>query len=110
MAQYQQNTTIDVTDARSGMVLQKDVTNRQGQVLLPAGTALSDRHIQLLSANGIERLLIRTGEAAPEQPEKPPISPEELDSTIKKRFLDNDGENPVIKELARICRARMEAQ
>ena len=88
----------------------QDVMGNRGQVLLPAGTTLSDRHIQLLAANGIESLLVETGEAAVEPPEKPPISPEDIDSTLEKRFLDNDSEHPLIKELARICRARIEAQ
>ncbi len=101
---------IALEQAVSGMVLQADVSNKSGRVLLPAGTALTERHLQLLSANGVDRLAIQSGASTGEKKEKSPLSAEEIASTLENRFRDNNPDHPVIKELTRICRARMEAE
>jgi hypothetical protein len=102
--------TVTIEAAEAGMVLHHDAVGQAGQVLLPAGTALTSRHIQLLSANGIQSLSIREGDATDAKPQKTQLTPEEIANSLKTRFSDNNTEHPLIKELARICRARMEAK
>ncbi|MCX7049551.1 MAG: hypothetical protein NTX50_29210 [Candidatus Sumerlaeota bacterium] len=45
-----------------GMVLAEPVINRQGQVLLPAGTALTAKHHIMLKTWGIAHVAIQTAE------------------------------------------------
>ena len=98
-----------VTEAESGMILHTDVLGASGQVLLPAGTILSNRHIQLLLANGVQSLAIRNGSSGSETPLSPKPTAKQIEAHLDHRFRDNDPDNPVIKELTRICRTRMEA-
>lgn len=95
--------------AESGMVLHLDITGAAGQVLLPAGVCLSERHIQLLSANGVESLSIRLSEERMSDPSKSILNPARINTLLNNHFSDNDPKHPLIKELTRICRARMEA-
>lgn len=92
--------------ARDGMVLADDSQGRSGQVLLPSGTTLTARHLQLLSANGIDEVSIRETANEDTTPAAP-LSPEEVEAHLADRFRDSDAAHPVIQELQRICRARL---
>jgi len=52
---------IDQTGLKEGMVLAEPVLNRQGQTLLPAGTALTARHITVFKTWGIANAVIESG-------------------------------------------------
>lgn len=91
--------------ARDGMVLEDDTRGKTGQVLLPKGTTLTARHLQLLSANGVGEVCIC--EAVEDQAPARPLSPEEVEAHLADRFRDSDASHPVIQELQRICRARL---
>jgi len=49
-------------DVKAGMVLAEDVTNVRGQLLVAAGTALTDRHVSALQLWGISFLHIESPE------------------------------------------------
>lgn len=44
---------LNISEIQSGMALAEPVTNFQGVMLLPKGTVLSDRHLNLLKSWGI---------------------------------------------------------
>lgn len=49
---------IDLADARSGMVLAKDVMNASGQILAPTGMSITDHLVEGLRARGIVELCV----------------------------------------------------
>ncbi|MDD3353190.1 hypothetical protein [Zoogloea sp.] len=56
--------TLALAEAQPGMVLGAPVTDRNGTILLPAGTTLTENHLVSLGRRSIETLLI----IAPEDP------------------------------------------
>lgn len=47
---------IDIEQAASGMVLAADVLDRRGRLLIPAGRALAQKHVDSLRMWGVERV------------------------------------------------------
>ena len=47
---------IDVSHAQAGMVLAADALNKRGQVLIPAGRELTEKHVSALPAWGVHRI------------------------------------------------------
>lgn len=96
---------LELSQARAGMVLGEDVLDRAGQLLLRAGTVLSDQHLQLLRAHAVGQLRIGTadGAAAPATPR----SDTDIEAHIETRFCLCDDRHPLIRELRRLCRERL---
>ncbi len=59
-------------EARQGMMLAADVTDRQGRVLITRGTVLSDAHLRALNIRGIHAVHIKDAEEDAVSPELPP--------------------------------------
>ena len=95
---------VDLREVEEGMVLGSDVLGANGQPLLRAGISLTRRHLQLLSANGITHISIRMAATTPGgDPE-----PLNLEAVVRERFHNTDPEHPLIRELRRLCRQRLE--
>jgi len=47
---------LNIKEVKAGMKISQPVGNYQGQLLLPSGTVLSDRHLKLLKTWGIVEL------------------------------------------------------
>lgn len=62
-----------VDQAKPGMALAEPVKDRMGRLLIPAGAELSERHVNALSAWGVEGIEIESDEAPEPEVE---ISPE----------------------------------
>jgi hypothetical protein len=58
---------IAIDDASAGMVLADEVCDRQGNVLLAKGTALSESTLAALRRRGVEGVRIEDDGASPEQ-------------------------------------------
>lgn len=54
-----------LSEVRPGMMLSDDLLDRQGQLLLPKGAALTDASIASVGRHGIGMLPIISGNAAP---------------------------------------------
>jgi len=80
------------------MVLAADVIGPGGTVLVTSGSALSDRHIQLLKTRDITEIDIQEPTAIASDKE---ISPKTLE-IMTQRFRENDDNHPFIKELKNI--------
>ncbi len=95
---------VDLREVEEGMVLGSDVLGANGQPLLRAGISLTRRHLQLLSANGVTHVSVRTAAAIPgDAPE-----PLNLEAVVQERFRNTDPDHPLIRELQRLCRQRLE--
>lgn len=71
--------------ARAGMVLGADLLDRQGQLLLPAGAALTENSLAALARHGVAMLPIRQ-----EQSAAAPVDVAALQARIDHLFRKND--------------------
>jgi len=94
-----------------GMVLCRNVCDRSGRMLLPAGAELTEKHFSIFRMWGILEVEI-VGESVVEDVDVP--LHEEIDPALLAEarvemewlFTHNDPEHPAIKELMRICTER----
>lgn len=65
---------IGLTEVTESMVLAQPVLNQHGQLMLPAGSPITSRHITLLKMWGISSVVIESaeGEASPSELTPPP--------------------------------------
>jgi hypothetical protein len=83
-----------------GMVVAADVKNMDDMLLIPAGCALSARHIKMLRTWGVSEIQIEGEESGSTTLLK--IAPEvleRLESELKKFFWDFDAAAPAQKEI-----------
>ncbi|MFP4079156.1 MAG: ABC transporter permease [Ectothiorhodospira sp.] len=66
--------TIPTQDAHSGLVVAEDVIDRNGRLLIPAGSILQEKHLRVLKTWGIAQLRVRG--AGTEDDPLPPPAPE----------------------------------
>ena len=109
-------TYLDLEAVKPGMVVAADVEGKAGQILLRAGTRLSERQIGLLAANAIGGIEIRaagrtdatalithaTGAGRTEQ-----AADVAREAALRALFRDTDTTHPFIQALMRAARARM---
>lgn len=55
---------VDVADVEEGMTLASDVVNFNGQMLIPKGAQIVEKHLILLKTWGVEHIEIDQGEEA----------------------------------------------
>lgn len=98
---------------KPGMSVGTDVRNHDGFLILPAGSILSERHIQMLATWGI--LEVRIGQGEPET--APLLDEAELQQrieaareTLRPHFLHCDTEDPLVAELLSLCAERLARQ
>lgn len=99
---------LDVDDLAEGMVLAEDINDQQGRLLMPAGTALTARHLRAFQLWGIQVVRIRGEGAGPEQDLRDP-TPEEVataEAELRPRFR-GDAAHPFTAELLRLCARRL---
>ncbi|MBJ6724987.1 hypothetical protein [Geomesophilobacter sediminis] len=98
---------VHIDDLAAGMVLQQQVCDRSGRMLLPAGEALNDRHLHIFRMWGVVEVEI-VGEEIASDAEQDEIPPDpELHAreraVVEELFAHNDPNHPAIKELMRVC-------
>jgi hypothetical protein len=100
---------IPVEQAELGMVLSSPVTDRRGRLIMPAGKALEEKHLDALPMWGISHIEVEG--AGPETHDDPleKVAPwalaqagEEMDGL----FLHANNSHPVIRELKALRTAR----
>ncbi|WP_239027057.1 hypothetical protein [Geomonas oryzisoli] len=104
---------VHIDNLTPGMVLSRNVCDRSGRMLLPAGAELTEKHFSIFRMWGVLEVEV-AGEAVVEDAEAPaPLSPEidpellaEARAEMERLFIYNDPEHPAIKELMRICTER----
>lgn len=93
---------------KPGMVVDSDIKNLDGMLLLPAGCELTERHIDILMTWGIMEISIQeTGEDQDGDLAEPPIViPPEMESAMKARYWAFDEASPVQQEILRLLLIR----
>lgn len=101
---------INIADIRQGMVLAKDVTDRNSRVLLTAGNELTDKHIKIFKMWGVTEADIQgVAHEDVEAQEAAALDPELLrkaDLVTQELFTHAASEHPGIRELARLSTMR----
>lgn len=86
------------------MVLASDVLDRRGRLLIPAGKALSERHVSALRMWGVERLEIRGEHDSPE--DTLPLDPQLLSQAraeVADLFRNAGDEHPFLEKLTALA-------
>lgn len=93
---------IRLEELKLGMVAEGDVLDRNGQRLVPGGTALTEKHLRGLRIWGIKGVDIR--DEGPKGPSAPdPSRMEWGEAQVRKRFLHAELGHPFVRELLRLC-------
>lgn len=106
---------VHIDNLAPGMVLSRNVCDRSGRMLLPAGAELIEKHFSIFRMWGILEVEI-VGESVTDETEAPvsaeidPVLLAEARAEIDRIFVYNDPEHPAIKELMRICTERRAAR
>lgn len=97
------NRIVPLAQAKAGMVLAQ-AADASGQVLLAAGTALTDAHLAMLATRGVRSLAI----AVPDE-QRGPIDTKlvlSVDRALRPHFVRCDLQHPALKELYRLALMR----
>ncbi len=102
---------INLEDIESGMILGRDIINRNGLVLLRAGEEITEKHLRILRTwgiteadiKGIEKEKILDKAVA----ELDPRTLEKATTKAYEIFRHTDHEHPFIKELFRLVTLRL---
>lgn len=106
---------VHIDNLAPGMVLSRNVCDRSGRMLLPAGAELIEKHFSIFRMWGILEVEI-VGVSVTDETEAPvcaeidPVLLAEARAEIDRIFVYNDPEHPAIKELMRICTERRAAR
>lgn len=104
---------VHIDNLAPGMVLSRDVCDRSGRMLLPAGAELAEKHFSIFRMWGVLEIEV-AGAAPAEDVDSQPGSAEVIDperlaaarEDVERVFVYNDPEHPAIRELMRICTER----
>lgn len=94
------------TELETGMVLQNDVKDGAGKLLIPAGATLSERHLRALAMWGIDQVVIEGGDEDATDAGLRQMSPaqeEAARSRARKLFKHCDLESEISRVLFDIC-------
>jgi hypothetical protein len=88
-----------------GMIVAKDVKNIDDMLLIPAGSALSDRQINILQSWGVDEIEVQKSDSMADTDPLAKLAPEEaarLSAEVKARFWQADEANPVYLEIFKL--------
>lgn len=101
---------INLDYIKPGMVLNSDVKDINGRLLMTTGTELTEKHLHILKAWGITEVDIKgmTDEDVEEIIKKDvdPFILEQAENELNKIFIYTDRTHPAIKEIFRFCAIR----
>ena len=97
---------VNLENVSPGMVLEKDVKERSGRVLLRAGTEISDRHMNILKTWGVTEVDVENlTQAEVNAQVTQQLDPEALkiaEEQVSHLFCHTDKEHPAMRKLMRI--------
>jgi len=102
---------LSIKNLRAGMVLEEDLTERMGRLLMPKGTVLTEKYIKICKMWGVVEAHIE-GVAGNDINASAlnDFNPAEIaivSESVHKRFCHANMDHPAIKELIRLCILRM---
>jgi hypothetical protein len=99
--------TINLADLQVGMIVASEVQNGNGQLLLPAGTEINQKHLTILQAWGITEVNVqgvsRDEVVAMAAAQIDPAVLSAAEASNQELFRHADQTHPVIKELFTLC-------
>lgn len=102
---------INLKDMQPGMILDADVKDYNGRVMLSAGSKLTENHLKIFTMWGITEADIRGIEkedvAVKAVAQIDPLLLQEAEAQGRELFRHTDPEHPFIKELLRLFTLRM---
>ena len=107
--------SLDIDSLTPGMKAGKDVIEASGQVLLRAGTEITEKHLRVLRSWGIQQVEIE-GPKPPDTEDTllakaTPAMLETARAAVDSRFRHTDATHPAIAELRRLAtRVELRAQ
>ncbi len=94
-------TIVFIDELEVGQVLSADLLTSKGQLMLPSGIVLSEKHIRTLKVRGIKEVeVIVEGETAVEVDDG---SRKKAREKIAVRFCHSDLTHPMMEELFSLC-------
>ena len=93
----------------AGMIVARDVANMDGVLLIPAGSTLSDRQIEILQAWGVSEVEVRVSDAVPDPDPLAHLSAEavaEMKAELNEIFWRPSDSNPVFQEIFHLLLCR----
>ncbi|VAW84822.1 hypothetical protein MNBD_GAMMA16-2315 [hydrothermal vent metagenome] len=100
-------TRLSIDDIQIGMVLDEEIKNSTGTVLLPSDTKIVEKHIRAMKMWGIQDISIRIDADDKSSNDKiQNISPEKIKLAsleMAKRFTHTDLKHPAIRTLLKIA-------
>ncbi|MGB9715375.1 MAG: hypothetical protein ACPL1G_03040 [Thermodesulfovibrionales bacterium] len=101
---------INLEYLKPGMVLNNDVKDINGRLLMTAGTEIAEKHLHILKAWGITEVDIKgITEKEVEDLTKKDIDPfifEQAENELNEIFIYTDKTHPAIREIFRLCAIR----
>jgi len=94
---------IDVSRARSGMVLTADVRDRRGRVLIPQGKELMERYLEALPMWGITHVEVEGETEEVSTPDLDDALLARADRDVAERFRHANRGHPAIEALFAVC-------
>jgi hypothetical protein len=94
---------------QEGMLVSNDVKNINDMLLIPAGCALTERHINILQAWGVAEIEVQNSDAIEDTDPLTKLAPGEvakLTAEVKSLFWRLDGSNPVQNEIFKLILQR----
>ncbi|MCP4606836.1 MAG: hypothetical protein GY847_41070 [Proteobacteria bacterium] len=91
-------TIYSIDELEAGWVLAEDIRNTHGQLVLPAGCVLADKHIQTFKGHGIVVIDIKE-EGDSEEVEIDPAILEKAEKQAEELFVHADLSHPLIDRL-----------
>ncbi len=99
-------TRISINDIQTGMILDEEIKNSTGAVLVLAGVEIAEKHIKAMKMWGIPDVRIRTDAAYSDNKNIQNIDLEKIKlstTIIAKRFTHADLKHPVMRALFKIA-------
>lgn len=96
---------VNLEDLRTDMVLAADVVDGGGRLLLPSGTALTEKHLRYCQMWGVAGAEV-VGAGTPEGAGEPPLDPvlvAKIEAATAIRFTHADRDHPAIAALFEHC-------
>ena len=90
-----------IDELEIGQALAEDLLSSKGQLMLPAGTKLTEKHIRVFKNRGIEEVEVK-GEGE-EDEELDPEMVQAAKVQITPAFKHNDMDHPMMAQLFNIC-------
>jgi len=102
--------TINLEDIKAGMILGRDIKDRNGLVLLSAGHEITEKHLKILKMWGIMEADIegvtREETISEAASQIDPLLLQETENQIREQFRHADMKNPFMNELFRLLTLR----